>query len=1216
MANYLAVFSLADEMSSKLNRIANSSSNAIAKLEKLGKVAENAFAKAASGARKATASIENISDSLGDFESSAEGIGSSIDNWTTAIEKYDDGVAQAISSTEKLVDASRISSEAFEDQAKSVDNLTGKIIKYGNQNDKVADKSESFASRSKNAIKDLASSIITSGLDKTLSVVSDLFKKCSESAAVFETSTSKITATSGLNKEVVEEMSGDILDLSNDTGVAAEKLSEAVNQAVMAGIDSGKSVEFVRQANNLAVGGFIDLSEAVDILAIAVDEYGMRSSDADKISDMLINTQRLGKTTVNELSSSIGNVIPVASSLGVEMGNLSTAYVQLTNDGIKTADAGNYLKDMFSELGDSSSGVSSILLEKTGHSFSTLMEQGNSLGDVLSILGESVGGDSTKFKELWNSTSAGEGALSIFSSGAGEFNSVLEEMKNTSGTTADAYEIMADTTANSQNKMENAATNLGTVIGDQLNPVLSDLYDVGASAFDWIGDFLADNPAVTKGLIGLSSGVAAAASAVKVAAKVSGTSVMSVLGKVGSTIGKAGPAISKVGSAIGSIAKAIGPVGWTIAGIVGAVTVVTAILDKRIQELRKQNLADHFGDISLSMEEVEEVAKRIVSSDSLGKMQKSLAKFAEVEKISEDILATMDVLERLNWKVSVGLELTPKEQEAYKKNIEEFINQTNNSVDQHQYAVSLAVNLFTEDDEIGQSIRNSTNTFFADARGALEEKTNELARITTEAFADGFLNSVEADMISKAQQAVTNASNKLIQSDFESKLMIEGQKLSDNNLTYESFEKVQQKVLLIEAETLDNLEKTYQIATQQKILEYNNGQNPNMSLEKFNNEIENMELNYKKQQIEISAKVTEFTVGTIYKAYPDLVRGIILSNDIIQEAAEKSKTSEYFPVEDVKYKIQNEVEKANIDEHSYENAKEIYDKYKLRVNAQANLISQLTADGQPIDESIAKSQLSADALGVIFEDDDSLMRLIGYEANKNPKAQNAIDYAIDNTGMLREENQKNYSVGMNINKVIATYGDDDLKKIMKERLDGVIIDIGVNFVPNKMGVGISELDILLSKPNIKLTTPTTVATPTTAATSGISMLGQLEHYAKGTDSATSGFAIVGEDGPELVSFRGGEEVYTAEETKNILSSSPLRTSVPESFERQENDNTMNNTAIEKKITLEIAGSGEIEISEKANKESVLNTLVKNIKPVLMGILKQEIYEEGDLAYDF
>lgn len=47
----------------------------------------------------------------------------------------------------------------------------------------------------------------------------------------------------------------------------------------------------------------------------------------------------------------------------------------------------------------------------------------------------------------------------------------------------------------------------------------------------------------------------------------------------------------------------------------------------------------------------------------------------------------------------------------------------------------------------------------------------------------------------------------------------------------------------------------------------------------------------------------------------------------------------------------------------------------------------------------------------------------------------------------------------------------------------------------------------------------------------------LSAYAVGTDSAAPGAALVGENGPEIVMFEGGEKVYTAEETRQLLQES-------------------------------------------------------------------------------
>ena len=56
----------------------------------------------------------------------------------------------------------------------------------------------------------------------------------------------------------------------------------------------------------------------------------------------------------------------------------------------------------------------------------------------------------------------------------------------------------------------------------------------------------------------------------------------------------------------------------------------------------------------------------------------------------------------------------------------------------------------------------------------------------------------------------------------------------------------------------------------------------------------------------------------------------------------------------------------------------------------------------------------------------------------------------------------------------------------------------------------------------------------------------------------------------------------------------------------------------KRILLEIAGSGAIEIGGNggADKETILEVLYDHLKPVLMNIIQSEIYEEGELSYEY
>ena len=77
--------------------------------------------------------------------------------------------------------------------------------------------------------------------------------------------------------------------------------------------------------------------------------------DSQKVSDILIQTQNKGKTTVGELSKSMGAVIPIANSVNFNMEELGASLALMTSKGIATSESATYLKSMLSELGKSGS---------------------------------------------------------------------------------------------------------------------------------------------------------------------------------------------------------------------------------------------------------------------------------------------------------------------------------------------------------------------------------------------------------------------------------------------------------------------------------------------------------------------------------------------------------------------------------------------------------------------------------------------------------------------------------------------------------------------------------------------------------------------------------------------------------------------------------------------------------------------------------------------
>lgn len=320
----------------------------------------------------------------------------------------------------------------------------------------------------------------------------------------FESAMAKVGTIADTAKVPLESLSSQVLQVSGDMHIGANEIAEAAYQAISAGQDTGNAVVFAGQASMLATAGFTSSASAVDILTTALNAYGKGADEAGHVSDVLLTTQNLGKTSVDELAGSMGRVIPLAAAYNVSLENLSSGLAVMTANGIATAEASTYTKSMLNELGDTGSNVGKILQQQTGKSFAELNADGKSLGDVLQVLYDSVGGNATEFAGLWSSVEAGTGALSLASSGADKFNGVLQQMQADSGLTQTAYDTMTDTMAYKLDGVKTNAQNLGTALFDAVSGRLGEGVALAGGYLQTLSESVQQN-----GIAGLAQGLAA-----------------------------------------------------------------------------------------------------------------------------------------------------------------------------------------------------------------------------------------------------------------------------------------------------------------------------------------------------------------------------------------------------------------------------------------------------------------------------------------------------------------------------------------------------------------------------------------------------------------------------------------------------------------------------------------------------------------------------------
>ena len=390
-----------------------------------------------------------------------------------------------------------------------------------------------------------------------------------KSASDFNDGMAKMSTIADTSKVSVEELKDQFLDLSNETGKSASELAEAGYQALSAGVETEKAAGFVGTAADLAKAGFTTTTTAVDVLTTAMNAYGEEAGTAEEIANKLVRTQNLGKTTVNELASSMGKIIPTAASMNVGIDNLTAGYVSLTKQGIGTAEATTYMNSMLNELGDSGTTLGGILKEKTGKSFQELMDSGMSMGDVLKITKDYADDAGIAYNELWGSAEAGKAGLAILNGGVDEFNSTVETMSSKTddvGAALEKLETPSQKAKESLNRIKNSGIEMGDSLLTALAPVMDKISGGIEKATTWFS--------------GLDSGAQIAVMAILAIVTAIGPLLIfigTLMSSVGSIIAFL-PTLQAGLTAVGGVIAAIGAPVLIVVGVIAALVAVLIYL--------------------------------------------------------------------------------------------------------------------------------------------------------------------------------------------------------------------------------------------------------------------------------------------------------------------------------------------------------------------------------------------------------------------------------------------------------------------------------------------------------------------------------------------------------------------------------------------------------------------------------------------------------------
>ena len=1150
MATLKVLFKAVDEISSRFDSMTRSGERALEAFESAGTAADGALGQASTTATATARTIDSAADSTSDLGAAA---------------------AEASNSLGGAADAA----------AQAAD----EVGNYGDQSEEAGRQGEEFGRRSSDGVKNLQSVLASAGITVMLKEVADGFMECSEAAAEFETSTAKVATIADTSQKSLGAISSEIRAYSNETGEAATDMAEATYQAISASVNTSDAVAFAGTATKLAVGGFTSAANSVDVLTTAINAYGLEATDATHISDVLITTQNLGKTSVDQLSQSVGKVIPLASAYNVELENLSSAYAVMTANGVATAETGTYLKAMLNELGDTGSDVAAVLQEQTGQSFATLMEQGYSLGDVLAIIGEGVNGDATAFNALWSSTEAGIGALSLFNAGAGKFNDVLAQMENSAGATEKAYNTMADTTERSKQRMTNAFNNLKIATGDVLNPALSSVYETMAGIFAGMSEFVQEHPAIVAAITAIAIGVGVFAAGL--AAYTLATN------------------IATVATAAWNAVLMANPVFLIVTGVVALTAAVVAL----VAVLASQN-SEYEEMTATSKDQYDRL------QELNGEYEEACAKYGETSEEASRLRYEMDALNA--------------EFEANKQTVEEFVAECDALVESHNELMNSYNTTTSEikDNELGtialiQKLQDLASQ--NEKTAATEEQMKAIVSQLNEELPDLALS---YDDVAQNADLAVEAMRKAAEERAKTEMQAEQQQAYVDLLKEQAA--LEEQIAVAEANL--NAERERTGMKQQDDGSYQSWYTEDSlwadwttDLDEYNDALDELNAAYEENQAAIAG---------IEEEWADVAAAA-------EEAANQSVSYE----EGVAAAVESVQEELDTLCEEYDEA---YEAARESIDGQIGLFDTMkTESALSVEEMGAALQSQTEYLNTYAENlqkaaqyglDEGLIQSLADGSEESAGYINAIIQNIEALGTTAE--------GIPTEAATAFVDDFNAKfaevSQAKDNFAANVAAMETDFnsrmteIEGRMQTAVTNMNMstdaaaaaretisaycntIRSMTGEASSAAAAVAQAAKAQLSGIS-IPTVPGHAEGTTSAEDVY-IAGEKGPELILGAKGSEVFPAEETSRILSAINNRAvetsagaDAPDDGPDREGSRE---SGADKRLTLEINGSGAITVDKGADKSTILEVLVENVKPVLMNLIKEEILEEGELAYDF
>lgn len=732
----------------------------------------------------------------------------------------------------------------------------------------------------------------------------------------FEAEMSTVQSISGATAAEMAQLSEKAREVAKNTVYSATEVGSAMEYMGMAGWKAYQMIAGLDGVVALAAASGEDMAMVSDIVTDSLTAMGEAAEQSTHFADIMAQTAMNSNTNVELMGESFKYAAPVAGALEYSMEDLSIAIGLMSSSGIKGSLAGTALRNMLTRMAkptkesrDAMEALGLSLMDDEGRMYSLLeimqiLRQNfaedsdteamqaalkelagltdDQIEEIQSSLGELTAAEEAFYAAELGGQRGMSGLLAIANSTDEEFLKLTEAIYNAEGAAEKMASIRLDNLQGDVTILKDTVSDAGIELYYQFNAELRSLVqDVTEfsgtisnkipSAFRKISETF---PTLKRKFTQYAKPVFDAGLSVGKWVISNGRGIISILSGIGAAMA-AYKIASNTSHLITSIMKlaSMGPAGWVIIGITAAIAGLTSAIAAYKQHERAlidNSLETHFGNLALSMKELQKVAEYITATDNLGKLKEAMSAFGDLDQYKQTIDDTVDSLNRMNWMVSIGMELDADDQESYKQAIQDYVDAAQNYAIQGRYAVSLNLSAVFDMDDLEQSnIVSQIDLFYSDKYDQLQELGTKLNEVITEAFNDGLLEIDEVEKIRQIQQQMADIQQALALDEYDAVLSAIGIEFSGAALNSDTFQNFQEELNLAANDVSDTYRESYKQAQASANAAYNAGY---LTDEQYQTASQQNKAAMTSGIAETNLRALRFQINSIYDAYGDEIQ--------------------------------------------------------------------------------------------------------------------------------------------------------------------------------------------------------------------------------------------------------------------------------------------------------------------------------------------------------